>query len=215
MTESLRYIGFVGSALPVTVQRRAPAYGGNEGNMEMRTRMITTAALAMLLIGVGATAANAASDDGLNSQPSTVMVDGHELGPEDGVKVTHESYEMVPGQGPVGAEYPTTPSPGTVTPQLVWGSSYAFAEEFNYVDYRGTGKAAANVFENERIVSVCFYWTRTDGYRSATTCSNASFDGGWNAGPEVIGWGQDTLVSDAPPTIFNIETTRIDPSAHW
>lgn len=180
-----------------------------------KARTLIGAVAALLLAGSGAAAAHADSGEASTTTSGTVIVNGHEFGPEDGAEVTVESYEMVPGQGPIGTEYPTTPPPGEISTNLVWGSSYAYAEEFGYVDYRGTGKAAANVYEGQRIVSVCFYWTRTDGYRSATTCSNASFDGGWNAGPEVIGWGQDTLVSDAPPTIFNIETTRIDPSAHW
>lgn len=179
-------------------------------------RPITTVSIGILLAVASGAAAHADSDaDSISSPPTTVVISGHTFGPEDGLEVIHESYEITSGEDQVGAGYPTTPEPGQITPMDVWGSSYAYSQEILYVDYKGYGKAAANVYQNKRIVAVCFWWSRTDGYKSATTCSSAKFNGGWQSGPEVIGWGKDSLDSYAPATEFNIETTRIDPSAHW
>ncbi|SDQ86274.1 hypothetical protein SAMN04487847_2781 [Microbacterium sp. cf332] len=61
--------------------------------------------------------------------------------------------------------------------------------------------------------AVCFWWTRGGSAVTGTTCSNASCaTGAWRAGPEVVGWATDSLESNAPKTIFNIQTTRINPN---
>jgi hypothetical protein len=201
---------------------RSPAHSTEWSRSLRAIRIATGLAASMLLIGLSVGVAHAdTGEDPLSpvttktTSPKTVVVGGHVLGAKDGVQVVTESYEITPGSGTVGATYPTTPPAGGITPMWVEGTSFAYSTELNYVDYRGNGKAGANVSNGKRIVEVCFWWTRTDGYRSSTTCSDANFNGGWVPGPEVIGWGKDTLDSYAPPTIFHISTVRIDPTAHW
>lgn len=89
----------------------------------------------------------------------------------------------------------------------------AYAEEYAYVTYKGVGKVAANVYSGQRIITVCFWWTRGGSAVTGMTCSNASSaTGAWRAGPEVVGWTADSLDSNAPKTIFNIQTTRMNPN---
>lgn len=145
-----------------------------------------------------------------------VVVYGGELDLPAGTETTTtvESFEIDPDTGAlVGMNYPTDIPPGTITPMASWGSSYAYAEEYAYVTYRGVGKAAANVYSGQRIITVCFWWARGGSAVTGTTCSNASSaTGAWRAGPEVVGWATDSLDSNAPKTIFNIQTTRINPN---
>lgn len=95
---------------------------------------------------------------------------------------------------------------------VYWGSSCAYAEEILYLMYRGYGYAAANVYSGKRIISVCFWWTRAGVRLSPNTCSNAwSTGSSWNPGLQVGRDQWDTLDPNAPPTVFNIQTTRIDP----
>lgn len=180
-------------------------------------RLVASISAAVLMVGLGTTGAYANSNPNDNGgyRPQTVVVSGHILGPKDGLEVDYDSFEIIPGGGSVGKQYSTTNVPGQVTPNLVWGTSYAYSNEIFYVTYKGYGKAAANVYNGKRIVEVCFWWTRAPNYVTSKTCSDANFNGGWVQGPEKIGFGYDTLDSNAPPTIFNISTVRIDPSAHW
>lgn len=79
------------------------------------------------------------------------------------------------------------------------------------MSYIGYAKAGANVYNGQRIVRVCFWWTQA-GRRSATTRANATFSGGsWYASGEVRSTFNDSLDTYAPQTVFNIQTSRIDP----
>ena len=109
------------------------------------------------MTGLGASAAYADSS-GRNQDSDTVVISGQQLGPKDGLRLVTESYAVTPGGDPVGANYPTTATAtGDPMPQLVWGSSYAFSNEILYTSYKGYAKAAANVYNGERIVRVCLW----------------------------------------------------------
>ncbi|WP_035880784.1 hypothetical protein, partial [Cryobacterium sp. MLB-32] len=172
-------------------------------------KIIAAASVALLLTGLGASAAYADSPEKTKGS-DTIVVSGQQLGPEDGLRVVTESYAITPGGDPVGATYPTTPPKGP-TPQLVWGSSYAYSQEYHSIQYTGYAKAAGNVYNGERIVRVCFWWTQANR-TSVTTCADATYSGGyWYASPEAQALFEDSLDPNAPQTIFNIQTSRIDP----
>lgn len=176
----------------------------------MRAIFVRAAVVAaMMLTGLGANVASAAGEANSES-PATVVVDGREFGPEEGLRVTTETYKVTPGDGSVERYYPTTPTEGSVSPQATWGSSYAISNE--YVSYyRGRAKAAGNVYYGERIIRVCV-WYSNPGRSSDTVCSNASSSGGqWHAGSEATVQFIDNLSVNWPDTNFNIRTTRIDP----
>jgi hypothetical protein len=142
----------------------------------------------------------------------TVTVGDRVFGPEDGVEVTTESFEVEPGGDAVGRWYETPTDPAA---RANWGASYAYTNEIAQLLYRGYGYAAANVFESKRIVGVCFWWTRGGSRLSPDTCSNAwSTGSAWRPGLEVGRDQWDTLDPNAPPTVFNIRTTRISPNVY-
>jgi len=156
------------------------------------------------------------SDSGnARNHPKTVVIDGREYGPKDGLKVDTFQFEIEPGSGPVGVVFEDTSNgPGSITPQIAWGASYAISTEWwSQLGYDGKAKAAANVFSGLRIIQVCYWYTRAgEGIVSATFCSNAdSSTGVWRPGPEVTSAVWDSLNPIAPPTIFHVSTVRIDP----
>lgn len=170
--------------------------------MSIKRKAITSLALAIAFTGIGA--AGAPSAMASIEEASSIVVDGQELGPEDGLSVVTESYPVVAGEQ-TGETYDSELA------RDVWGSSYAFSQEQAYVSYIGHAKAAANVYEGLRIVRVCFWWTQAER-TSVTTCADATFSGGsWYASGEVTGSFNDSLDTYAPQTIFNIQTSRIDP----
>lgn len=165
---------------------------------------------AILLVALPATAATAESD-----APETLVINGQEYGPAEGL--TFETGSIpVDSEGNAGAWFPTDTAPGTITPMTTWGASYAFSQERLYIDYTGYGKAAANVYNGERIIQVCFWWTRSGSAVSNTYCSNASFNSGaWYAGSETVGSTYDSLGLHDPQTIFNYRLGKIDPSIRY
>ncbi len=75
--------------------------------------------------------------------------------------------------------------------------------------------AAGNIYLNERILRVCIWYTRDSVAITNQVCSNASSETGvWLPGPEVTVSAWDTLVWDAPKTIFNMKVTRISPTIY-
>lgn len=100
-----------------------------------------------------------------------------------------------------------------MTPMATWGSSYAISTEIASLYYQGRAKAAGNIYDGKRIISVCFWYSRGTENKSSTYCSNASSSGStWRAGPEVSHGVWDTLKpGEQNRTIFNIKTSRIDP----
>ncbi|WP_152030799.1 hypothetical protein [Agromyces aureus] len=158
-----------------------------------------------MMITVGATSAVAAEPGTSDS----VVVNGTTYGPEDGVVVTLDSIPVIPGSEPVGLEL------GNPYARDTWGSSYAISAEIAYAWYRGTAKAAANVYAGKRIVGVCIWYSQVGRANSQTVCSNASSNGSsWTPGGEVaVGWA-DNLSDGWPATQFNIRTTRVDPGIY-
>lgn len=154
------------------------------------------------------------SANGRNN-PKTVVIDGREYGPKDGLKVDTYEFEIVPGSGPVGIVFEDTPKgPGSITPQITWGASYAISTEWwSQLGYDGKARAMANIFGGKRYIQVCFWYTRAgEGNVSGTYCSNATSNGAaWSAGPEVTAAVWDSFNPIAPPTIFNFSVVKIDP----
>ncbi|AZS46126.1 hypothetical protein [Microbacterium oxydans] len=147
------------------------------------------------------------------SEDDTVVVNGREFGPEDGVTVTTEDIVLVPGAGDeVGKEWVDTPPPGTFVPYDTWGTSYAISREIAYLFYEGKAKAAANVYNGQRIIQVCIQYQRNGVGVADRRCSGATSTGSaWRAGAEVLSYASDSPELVAPPTVFRIWTTRIDP----
>lgn len=176
--------------------------------------VVAAAFAAVLLTGIGAPAF---ADGGSSDDPDgsdTVTVDDRTFGPEDGVEVTEEWIELPePGSGEtIGVEWPPTPPSGTVTPQVSWGSSYAYSTETAYVWYEGHAKAAGNVYSGQRIIQVCIQFQRSGVGVADKRCSSASSNGSaWSAGPDVVSYATDSLGLEDPPTIMYIWTTRINP----
>lgn len=168
-------------------------------------------AAALLMSSIGVAGASAADAIGLEDPTSqTVVVNGQEYGPEDGVEVVTESFAVTPGGGPVGSFYGG--SPGGISTFDVWGSSYATSAEIAYLYYQGKAKAGGNVFNGQRIIDVCIWYTRVGVNPSATVCSSASYNGySWVAGSEKTVGFWDNLSVNWPSSVFNIRTTRINP----
>lgn len=100
-----------------------------------------------------------------------------------------------------------------VDPNAVWGSSYAISTEIAYLWYNGTAKAAGNVYSNQRIIKVCIWYSQQGRANSATVCSSAHSNGSsWSSGSEVSVGFMDNLSDNWPATVFNIQTTRINPN---
>lgn len=187
----------------------------------MRVLSRVAVSLATLIVMAGATTASAdtsSASDSANARgnPNTVVIDGREYGPRDGLGVETLQYEIKPGSGPVGAVWESKANRlGPITPQATWGASYAISTETLQLYYSGKAKAAGNVYSNKRIIQVCIWYTRDGVMKSAKVCSNAGTTNGyWSSGPEVTTGAWDTLDPWAPPTIFNISTVRINPNIY-
>jgi len=123
---------------------------------------------------------------------------------------------LTPGAGNVNIEWSDTGLgryASYVTPQDAWGSSYAISRELAWVRYVGTARAAGNIYGGQRITGVCIWYTRNGAMKSYKGCSYASSNGrSWAAGLVTIVETWDTIDPNAPKTIFNIQTTRINPN---
>ncbi len=94
-----------------------------------------------------------------------------------------------------------------------WGASFAESKEKLWVFYQGIAYAAANVYQGQRIVQVCIWYTQDGNRVSDTVCSTASSDSGVWLPTDIAAVSTfDTLNWAAPHTIFNIRTSRISPS---
>ena len=148
-------------------------------------------------------------------QPKTVVIDGREFGPKDGLVVDVEQITLVRGSGEVAVVFGDTSGNGSITPLAAWGSSYAISTETFQIRYDGKAKAAGNIYAGKRIIQVCIWYTRDNVQKGDKVCSGAYSDGyTWHAGPEQTTWCWDDLNPFAPPTIFNISTARIPPSVY-
>lgn len=124
-----------------------------------------------------------------------------------GYEVEDFEIELSPGHETVGITW------GNWS-RATWGSSYATSTEYAFLYYLGRAKAAGNVFDGKRIIRVCIWYSRDERVLSPVVCSNAyKANGIWNSGTEVSVGAWDTLDWEAPKTIFNIRTVRINPTS--
>lgn len=126
-----------------------------------------------------------------------------------GEQIDTYQIEVKPGSGQLGMSW------GQPNPLLrtAWGASYAITTEYAFLHYVGRAKAAGNVYANVRYVQVCIWYTRSNVMVSDKVCSKASSaSGNWVSGPEVTVDAWDSLGLNDPPTLFNIQTTKINPS---
>ena len=86
--------------------------------MRKITKTIIGAVATAGLIAGGASAATAETSAPAN--PNTVVIDGREYGPEDGLVVETQQFEVEPGGEPVGV-YLQEPSTG-IGPLATWGA---------------------------------------------------------------------------------------------
>ena len=118
-------------------------------------------------------------------------------------------FELDPNSGSVSLYW----SDRSGLARAAWGGSYATSTEIAWLYYVGKARAAGNVYQGKRIISVCIWYSRATEIVSDAKCSNASSNSvAWFSGPEVSVDAFDSLDWDASPTIFNIRTTRIDPT---
>lgn len=159
--------------------------------------------IAILLAGASApfAAAEAKSND-------TVVIDGIEYGPEDGLVVEEQQIVIEPGEGPVGME-----TIGGIMPMATWGTSYAISTETLQLYYESKTLAAGNVYQGKRYIQVCSWYTRDGKALTSKKCSGARNmgDNRWVAGTKLTDGVWDSLNPLAPKTIFNITTTKINP----
>ena len=189
------------------------------GGSKLRRLSRTLVFVATLFAVVGATPAFADSPSRSESEkarknPKTIVIDGREYGPKEGLKVDSLQFEIEPGSGPVGVVFEDTSNGGgPITPEVAWGASYAISTEWwSQLGYDGKAKAAANIFAGQRIIQVCYWYTRGGQLVSAIYCSNATSNGvAWAPGGEVTSAVWDSLDPFAPQTIFHVDTARINP----
>ena len=193
----------------------------SEWKGRLRGALSIAIAVSLLLVTGASTAAADPSSPSANATdgergPSSAVIDGREYGPRDGLKTDTITIEMEPGSDPVWIVWDGTPRrPGGLTPQVSWGYSYAYSTEAWELYYTGHALAAGNVYQNERIIQVCISYTRGGSVVGPEVCSNATRNGSsWASGPDVETNAWDTLDPFAPPTEFNIRTTRINPNIY-
>ncbi len=185
-----------------------------------------SAMLALGIVGLLATGLPAHAEDLPSDPPPTASSAG--LAASDGGRCNRDRGRWRPRVRPGrrGSKSRPSPSPPSAQGRVLWGlstaippwlgtpggTSYAISAEIAFLWYRGTAKAAANIYSGKRIVQVCFWWTRAGHSVSGTTCANAAISGGtWQPGPEAAAVTTDSLGWSDSQTIFNIQTTRIDP----
>lgn len=143
-------------------------------------------------------------------QPTeTLVVGGTTYTAENGLEIVETSKVVSGGGGTIGETF-SERAPGTITPMAIWGTSYAYSVEAgSQVFYKGYAKASGNVYEGKRIAKVCMWYTQ--GSRtSKQVCAAAKYSGGsWQASPEAQTSFRDTLVSNAPKTVFHYQTYRV------
>lgn len=181
--------------------------------MRLRKKSLGALSVAMLCLGSLAAPVNASMRATWKVQSGTsIVIDGVEYGPEDGLEIVNQEFVVEPGGEPVGINLGSTGG-GNISPLAVWGSSYATSTETMQLYYTDRAKAAGNVYSGKRIIQVCFQYTRGGAAVSGNYCSNAVARSGydWIPGPEVSHGVWDSLNPNAPKTIFNISTVRINP----
>lgn len=178
----------------------------------MSRTVIATVAVVSTAFG-GAESDRSVPVKGIDEGLSTISIAGEEYGAEDGVSVEIERIPVEPGGEPIEKFY--VGGAGEISPLARWGSSYAISTETLDVYFEGRAQAAGNIYYGERIVGVCFWYSRGGERLTSENCSSARSSGSsWSAGAEVTDGVWESRDWGAPDTIFNIRTTRIDPGIH-
>lgn len=182
--------------------------------MRLIGRFFVSAFAVVMVLGATPVRAASPSDAAASAKGETVVIDGREYGPKDGLVVDVHQVELTRGGGDVVFDWPETGTKhGGVTPQIAWGSSYAISTETLEVRFDAKAKAGANVFNNVRIIQVCVWYTRANVQKGDKVCSNATSDGlRWYPGPEKTTWCWDDLSADH--TIFNWSRVLINPKVY-
>lgn len=174
--------------------------------MRSRTRTRSTLAKLIAAVAIAAVASPvvpAAAAPSADRNPVQVTIDGRTFGPEHGLVIEETMVTL------------SRPREFTTLGDLFykyWGSSYVRSYHSLEVRYTGTAYAAANVYQGQRIIQVCFQYRRGGSNLIPWTCSNATSNGSsWSPGPIVSATVYGTLDPNAPVTTFHYSTYRIDP----
>ncbi len=183
--------------------------------MRLIGRFFVSAFAVVMVLGATPVMAASPTDAAASAKTDTVVIDGREYGPKDGLVVDVGRVELTRGGGDVVFDWPETGTKhgGGVTPQYTWGSSYAISSETLEIRFDGKAKAGANVFNNVRIIQVCIWYERAGAQQGDKVCSNATSNGmRWYPGPEKTTWCWDDLSSNH--TIFNYSRVLINPKVY-
>jgi hypothetical protein len=177
-------------------------------NMKMKKQYAGALLATFLLVTTHATPASAMSGNQTSSS-SQVAPTMTNFSDSSGAIIDTYQFELDPNSGSVSLYW----SDRSGLSRAAWGGSYATSTEIAWLYYVGKARAAGNVYQGKRIISVCIWYSRANEIVSDAKCSNATSNSvAWFSGPEVRVDAYDSLDWNATPTIFNIRTTRIDPT---
>lgn len=94
--------------------------------MRQISRFVVSAFAVVMTLGT--TPVLAASPSGervtaANAKGETIVIDGREYGPKDGLVIDVEQVSIKRGSGEIVFDWQDTPKQGGVTPQATWGST--------------------------------------------------------------------------------------------
>lgn len=124
------------------------------------------------------------------------------------------SAEITPGSRQVvGTVWSDNDGRSTSPSNARWGGSYALSTEMLQFVYGGRALAAGNVYNGQRITTVCMWYQRGGQHLTGTVCSHAVNRGGsWAPGSIATVTTRDTIVSNAPKTEFRYYYYGINPN---
>jgi hypothetical protein len=174
-------------------------------------QMLITAILSATLISTSTpeTASSTMAPLASASEPISPILDSTGLSlPEDEVQIDVLEIEADSNNGMITYHFPEN----SRLTRDAWGASFATSTEFSWFFYQGIAYAGANVYQGQRIVQVCIWYTQGGRRASDTVCSTASSDSGVWLPTDIAAVSTfDTLEWNAPHTMFNIRTSRISP----
>lgn len=176
----------------------------------MKRIAMVTAVLAACLVAIPASAQAAPTKvPAPDPAPTSVTINGRTFGPESGLTVTSGSVDLP--RLTKAHKGDAVVSPMTTT-QWSWGTSWTKTVETAQIMYDGYAYAAGNVYNSQRIIEVCFKYTRGGVDVSSWYCSDAYSNGSaWYAGSVAYHGVYDSLDPNAPPTTFHYSLYQIDP----
>ncbi|WP_156837188.1 hypothetical protein [Nesterenkonia alba] len=166
------------------------------------------------LLGLTPAPSSAAVDgDPVEIQGDSVIINGEVYGPEDGVEI--EEHTIVLDGGESADDSSIGPDSRSTPVYQSWGASYVQSQEYVQFVYRGEAYAAANVWNGQRVVGVCFQYRRDGNNLHSELCSSARSTGsGWQPGETVSRLQTDSLGPNDPVTEFHYRIIRVDPSVN-